>query len=42
MFEIVTAIAHKVLSNYTNHIVDTPIDDPFRQYKWTKPVANAA
>lgn len=42
VLEIVVVIAHKVLSNYTNHIVDTPVDDVFKSYIWTKPVANAA
>ena len=42
VLEIVAVIAHKVLSNYTNHIVDTPVDDAFKQFTWTKPVAKAA
>ena len=42
MLEIVTIIAHKTLSNYTNHIVDTPVDDAFKQYIWTKPASKAA
>ena len=42
VLEIVVVIAHKVLSNYTNHIVATPVDDAFKQFTWTKPVANAA
>ena len=29
VLEIVAVIAHKVLSNYTNYIVDTPVDDAF-------------
>ena len=42
VLEIVVTISHKVLSNYTNHIVETPVDDVFRQFTWTKPVATAA
>jgi len=42
VLEIIVIISHKVLSNYTNHIVSTPVDDPFSQYAWAKPVANAA
>ena len=42
VLEIVVVIAHKVLSNYTNHIVDTPVDDAFARFTWTKPVPNAA
>jgi AhpD family alkylhydroperoxidase len=42
VLETVVVIAHKVLSNYTNHIVDTPVDDVFKPFTWTKPVSNAA
>ncbi len=42
VLEIVVTIAHKVLSNYTNHIVETPVDDAFARFAWTKPVSNAA
>jgi len=42
VFEILVAISHKVLSNYTNHIVNTPIDDVFKKYTWQKPETVAA
>jgi AhpD family alkylhydroperoxidase len=42
VLEIVVVIAHKVLSNYTNHLVSTPVDDAFKRFTWTKPVSNAA
>jgi AhpD family alkylhydroperoxidase len=42
VLEVVVVIAHKVLSNYTNHIVDTPVDDVFGRFTWVKPVSNAA
>jgi len=42
VLEIVVVIAHKVLSNYTNHIVATPVDDGFKQYTWTEPLPVAA
>ncbi len=42
VLEIVVVISHKVLSNYTNHIVDTPVDDAFKRFTWTKPVSDAA
>ena len=42
VLEIVVIIAHKVLSNYTNHITDTPVDDVFKRFAWTKPAAKAA
>ncbi len=42
VLEILVVIAHKVLSNYTNHIVATPVDDAFKRFTWTKPVSDAA
>jgi len=42
VLEIVVVIAHKTLSNHTNHIVGTPVDDVFKRFTWTKPAANAA
>jgi len=42
VLEIIVAISHKVLSNYTNHIVDTPVDDAFERFIWTNPLSNAA
>ncbi len=42
VLEIIVAISHKVLSNYTNHIVATPVDDVFKRFTWTKPVSDAA
>ncbi|PCK00939.1 MAG: carboxymuconolactone decarboxylase [Alteromonadaceae bacterium] len=32
LLEIVVGIAQKVMSNYTNHIADTPLDDAFAQF----------
>ncbi len=42
VLESLVVIAHKVLSNYTNHIVETPVDDAFGHFTWAKPVSNAA
>jgi len=42
VLESVVVIAHKTLSNYTNHLVDTPVDDVFGRFTWTKPVSDAA
>jgi alkylhydroperoxidase family enzyme len=42
VLEITVALAHKTLSNYTNHIVQTPVDDAFKRFIWTKPAAKAA
>lgn len=34
VIDVVLAISHKTLSNYTNHIVGTPVDDAFSAFKW--------
>ncbi|WP_042882816.1 carboxymuconolactone decarboxylase family protein [Cupriavidus necator] len=35
--EVVLGVATKVLSNYTNHIVQTPLDPFMKGNEWTKP-----
>ncbi len=42
VLEIVVVIAHKVVSNYTNHLVDTPVDEAFAPFAWEKTVPSAA
>ncbi len=34
LLEIVLGLSQKVISNYTNHIADTPVDRPFAKYSW--------
>jgi len=41
VIDVVLAISHKTLSNYTNHIVGTPVDDAFAAFEW-QPVQAAA
>jgi alkylhydroperoxidase family enzyme len=36
ILEIILGLAQKVISNYTNHIGNTPVDDTFAQFAWTK------
>lgn len=36
ILEIVLGIAQKVMSNYTNHLANTPVDEPMQQFAWTK------
>lgn len=36
VLEVVLATAFKVLSNYTNHIAGTQIDDAFKPNEWSK------
>ena len=40
ILEIIVVIAHKVLSNYTNHLVEPPLDDAFGPFIWTKPASD--
>ena len=39
VLEVVTLIAHKTISNYTNHLLETPVDPPFAKFEWTAPAA---
>ncbi len=34
LLEIIVGIALKTMSNYTNHVADTPLDAPFRPIAW--------
>ena len=36
IFEIIAAIAYKVMTNYTNHIVEPELDDVYKDYRWTE------
>lgn len=40
ILDVITAIAQKTISNFTNHFAHTPSDDAFAPKAWTKP-ANA-
>ncbi|WP_017941902.1 MULTISPECIES: carboxymuconolactone decarboxylase family protein [unclassified Thioalkalivibrio] len=37
MLEVILAIGLKTLSNYTNHIAGTPVDEPMAGERWTAP-----
>lgn len=41
VLEIVLAVAVKTISNYTNHLYETPVDAPFQAREW-KPRRSAA
>ncbi|WP_109301249.1 carboxymuconolactone decarboxylase family protein [Aquimarina sp. AU474] len=36
LLEIILGLAQKVISNYTNHIANTPVDEPFQKFAWSK------
>ena len=37
ILEVIVGMAHKVISNYTNHIAKTPVDAVFKKFAWEKP-----
>ncbi|HGY91558.1 MAG TPA: carboxymuconolactone decarboxylase family protein [Planctomycetes bacterium] len=36
VFEVVIGIAHKTISNYSNHMVHTPLDAAFESFRWER------
>jgi len=36
VLQIILGLAQKTISNYTNHIANTPIDEPFQKFAWNK------
>jgi uncharacterized peroxidase-related enzyme len=42
VLELVLAVAVKTISNYANHLFETPVDAPFKARAWTAPRRSAA
>ncbi|MEH6405566.1 MAG: hypothetical protein V7750_19500 [Sneathiella sp.] len=42
VLEVVLGVAQKVMSNYTNHLVQTPVDAPMQAFAWEKKSDKAA
>jgi len=42
IFDVITGVALKTMSNYTNHIAETPVDAAFAPQAWSKPVLETA
>ncbi|MED5239838.1 MAG: carboxymuconolactone decarboxylase family protein [Pseudomonadota bacterium] len=36
ILEIILGLAQKVMSNYTNHLANTPVDEPFKKFAWNE------
>lgn len=36
LLEIILGLSQKVISNYTNHIAETPLDQGFEKFSWNK------
>ena len=34
VLEIILGISQKTISNYVNHIANTPVDEPFQKFEW--------
>ncbi|GIT90439.1 hypothetical protein JANAI62_00790 [Jannaschia pagri] len=41
VLNVILGLAQKVMSNYTNHVAQTPVDEPMQKFAWTKAVAAA-
>lgn len=42
VLEVILGVGLKVLSNYTNHVAETPLNEVFQKFTWTKPSVKAA
>jgi len=36
ILEVILGVSQKVMSNYTNHLANTPVDAPFTKFDWQK------
>jgi alkylhydroperoxidase family enzyme len=36
ILDIVLILSQKVMSNYVNHLAETPVDEPFQKFAWTR------
>lgn len=36
LLEVLLGYSQKILSNYTNHLANTPVDEPFTKFAWNK------
>jgi len=36
ILEVILGVSQKIMSNYTNHFADTPIDQVFQEFAWQK------
>ncbi len=42
LIEVLVGIAQRTLSNYLNHLAETPVDAPFQPFAWTPASREAA
>jgi len=36
VLDVILVLSQKTMSNYINHIAETPIDEPFKKFEWQK------
>lgn len=36
VLEVILGVSQKTMSNYINHIAETPVDEPFKKFEWKK------
>jgi len=36
LLEVVLGYSQKIMSNYINHLAETPVDEPFQKFAWKK------
>lgn len=36
VLEVIMTLSQKTISNYINHIAETPVDEPFKKFAWSK------
>lgn len=41
VLEVILGLSQKVISNYTNHVANTPVDAPFQKFAWSKEDTNS-
>lgn len=41
VLEIILGLSQKTISNYVNHIANTPVDAPFEKFAWSKDTVNS-
>ncbi len=42
ILEVILGVAVKTMSNYANHVAETPLDEAFKKAAWEKPASEAA
>ena len=41
LLEVILGVGFKTLSNYANHVAETPVDANFQRFAWSSPRATA-